>query len=606
MTFGAMTAVEALTLVGAAAALAAWLFLRKLRPPRMVVPSLLLWQRVLDEPRELTLWERIRRAVSLVITILVAVALALAVTRPGPRSAAPSASRGRVLIVVDSSWSMLARTRSGESRWDRALGEARRLAAGSGNPTAIATTADGLVAGPTTDLALLDSALDRIAPGGGDPTAWPQLAGADTVHYLTDGAVPRPLPSGIQVHSVFESAANVGVTAFDVRASATAEQAGTAYVEIVNFADAGQNVHLTIKRGDTAILDRRVQVHAGEALRQLVPLSRGGDSRLRIHVEAPQNALAVDDDAFAWIEHATPVAITVVGQQTDWLRPLFARDPDVKATFVDPSKYELPPQPGANAVSAPEDLIVFDRWAPAVQPSRPAIYVAPPQVPWLASSTPATQQAWDASEEKRPRWEMAGSHPVVQGVDPLTLKIEKARPYGAALTPVALSAQGTPLVYVADTKERRFVVLTFGPAESNLASAPGFPVLMGNAIDWLVRPEARGVRTTGLATFGPTTARLIGPGNRDIPLSRLDRTALAMLRAPGLYTAETAGAKSVFAVNAGDPQVSNLARSTLSRSDQARPVGAGLSGRPWWTYLAFAAFGLVLAEWWTWQRRITV
>jgi hypothetical protein len=606
MTFGGMGVVQAWLLLGAVAALAAWLFLRKLRPPRMLVSSLLLWQRVLDEPRELTLWERIRRAVSLVLTVLIALALGLAITRPSPRSAAPSTSRGRVLIVVDSSWSMLARTRTGESRWDRALGEARRLTSASGNPTAIATTADGLVEGPTTDLALLDAALDRIAPAGGDPTAWPQLAGADTVHYVTDGAVPRPLPSGIQVHSVFESAPNVGVTAFDVRASATPEQAGTAYLEIVNFAEASQNVHVTISRGDTAILDRHVQVRAGEALRQMVPISRGGDPRLRVHVEAPQNALEVDDDAFAWIEHATPVSITVVGEQTGWLRPLFAGDPDVRATFIDPSKYELPPEPGSNAGSSEEDLVVFDRWAPAVQPRRPAIYVAPPEVPWLASSAAGPQRAWDATEEKHPRWEMAGTHPVVQGVDPLTLKIEKARPYGATLTPVARSAQGTPLVYVADTKDRRFVVLTFGPAESNLASAPGFPVLMGNAIDWLVRPEAHGARTTGLATFGTTTARLIGPGNRDVPLSRLDSASLAMLRTPGLYTAETAGAKSTFAVNAGDPQVSNLARTTLSQSDQARPVGAGLSGRPWWLYCAAAAFGLVLAEWWTWQRRITV
>ena len=63
-------------------------------------------------------------------------------------------------------------------------------------------------------------------------------------------------------------------------------------------------------------------MHAGEALRQMVPLSRGGDRRLRVHVDAPHNALAVDDDAFAWIEHAAPVAVTVVGQQTGWLRPL--------------------------------------------------------------------------------------------------------------------------------------------------------------------------------------------------------------------------------------------------------------------------------------------
>ena len=179
-----------------------------------------------------------------------------------------------------------------------------------------------------------------------------------------------------------------------------------------------------------------------------------------------------DDDAFGWIEHATPVAVTVVGQQTGWLRPLFAGDPHVKATFIDPSRYDLPPQAGSNPASTSEDLIVFDRWAPAVQPRRPAIYVAPPPVPWLSSLAGATQQAWDASEEKRPQWEIAGTHPVVQGVDPLTLKIDKARPYGAALTPVAVSARGTPLVYVADTEERRFVVLTFGPAESNLASAP--------------------------------------------------------------------------------------------------------------------------------------
>ena len=96
----------------------------------------------------------------------------------------------------------------------------------------------------------------------------------------------------------------------------------------------------------------------------------------------------------------------------------------------------------------------------------PAIYVAPPDVAWLTAPSAGAQRAWDATEEKRPRWEMAGTHPVVQGVDPLTLKIEKARPLpGAALTVVAQSAQGTPLVYIADTRERRFVVLTFGPAE---------------------------------------------------------------------------------------------------------------------------------------------
>ena len=83
MTVGAMAAWQAWLLLGAAAAAAAGLFLIQVRPPRMMVPSLLLWRRVLDEARELTLWERIRRAVSLIATVVVALMIGFAITRPG-------------------------------------------------------------------------------------------------------------------------------------------------------------------------------------------------------------------------------------------------------------------------------------------------------------------------------------------------------------------------------------------------------------------------------------------------------------------------------------------------------------------------------------------
>jgi hypothetical protein len=161
-------------------------------------------------------------------------------------------------------------------------------------------------------------------------------------------------------------------------------------------------------------------------------------------------------------------------------------------------------------------------------------------------------------------------------------------------------------VYVNDTGSRRFVVLTFGAGESNLASAPGFPVLMGNAIDWLVRPDARAARATGLASFNHATVQVVGPGGRAVPIARVSGAALAMLRVPGLYVAEGAGARSTFAVNVGSPQVSNATRTSLSPSDQARPVLAGASGPSWWLYCVAAAFVLALVEWWTWQRRITV
>ncbi len=69
MTFAALGTWQGWLLLAAAGALAAALFLIKLRPPRILIPSLSLWQRVLDASPEVTRWEKIRRAVSLIVTV---------------------------------------------------------------------------------------------------------------------------------------------------------------------------------------------------------------------------------------------------------------------------------------------------------------------------------------------------------------------------------------------------------------------------------------------------------------------------------------------------------------------------------------------------------
>ncbi len=156
-------------------------------------------------------------------------------------------------------------------------------------------------------------------------------------------------------------------------------------------------------------------------------------------------------------------------------------------------------------------------------------------------------------------------HPVVRGVDPLTLAIGKARAYGSpALMPVAQSAQGTPLVYVDDARSGACVVVTFGPAESNLASAPAFPVLMGNAIDWLVRPEVHRC-AAGRPDLVQQDQRssVNGPEARRYA-SRPPAAPISVFCAdPGLYVVDAGASQSTFAVNVGDPQLSNVGRTTL-------------------------------------------
>jgi aerotolerance regulator-like protein len=596
MTFAAMASWEAWFLLLGAAALAAALFFIKLRPPRILIPSLALWQRVLDASPEVTAWERIRRAVSLVVTVAIALALALAIARPSRIAGSGTVTRGRILIVLDSSWSMLAKTRGRDTRWDRAIAEARRLAASS-DQVAIATTADGLVEGPTDEAVLIESALGRLRPAGADATAWPAVAGLDAVHFITDGASARQLDPAVIVHSVFEAVGNVAITAFDVRPSlgpdrrGPGSQIGQAYLEVANFAPVAQKVHITLVRGNVTVADNRVDMAPGEAYRQIIALPRQGDPALRAHVDAADNALDVDDDGFAWIGRARLLAIAVVGEHTEWLRRLLAGNPDLRATFVTPAEYR----------DSREDVTIFDRWAPPAPSSHQAIYFAPPpDTPWLAAGQPAP-------DERRPRWETAGAHPVLRGVDPLTLRIDRARGYSSPLlVPVARSTRGTPLVYAGESGERRLLLVAFGPLDSNLASAPGFPVLIGNALDWLARPEAgkRALRP-GLASFGDATTKVTAPDGTSVPLTRINGAALAMLRVPGLYEVQAGGAHSTIAVNTADPQRSNVTRTSLARGTDAA-AARGILERPWWLACALAAFMLAFTEWWTWQRRITV
>lgn len=590
-----MTAWQAWLLAAAAAAAAIGLFLVKVRPPRVRVASVMLWARVLGKSREQTLWERIRRAVSLAVTALIAIALAMAFARPSPgvraRAAgtalAPGAGTARLLVVVDSSWSMLARTRGGGTRWDRAIAEARRVAATAGSDVAVATTADGIVEGPTSDLTLIETALDRLSASGGGAATLPQLSGAE-VHLITDGAVARALDAAVVVHSVHEAAPNAGILAFEVRPPLDGGTAHDAYLEVANFGPP-QQVHVTVTRGGAAIFHRRIDMAAGEALQQVLRVARDGAPELRARITASNDALGADNEAFGWVQDAKPLTVAVVGSQTTWLARSVGPASGVSARFVTPAAYS----PGA------EDLVIFDRYVPAEPPGRPALYIAPPSSAWLGSTSDQLEQ--------QPKWIAAGRSPVLDGVDPLTFSIERARIYNfPLLQPVARSARGNALVSVSEQPGRpRAVVLAFGPLDSNLASAPGFPVLMGNAIDWLGHPLVIAARRTGRAALDESVTRVTGPRGA-VPLMKLPGETFAALAAPGIYTAEAGGARATFAVNIADPAVSNLERTTANPSATVVAVSSALPGRPWWVYLVILGLAGVLIEWWTWLRRITV
>ena len=71
MRFLALTGFQAALLALITAGAIVGLYFLKLRHRRMVVASSLLWGRVLDERQAQSLWEKLRRVISILIAVLI-------------------------------------------------------------------------------------------------------------------------------------------------------------------------------------------------------------------------------------------------------------------------------------------------------------------------------------------------------------------------------------------------------------------------------------------------------------------------------------------------------------------------------------------------------
>src|SRR5688572_16017199 len=221
MNFLAMTGIQAALLaLVTSGAIVAFYFL-KLRHRRVVIASSLLWKRVLDEREANSLWERLRRLISIVLAVIIGLLIALSIGRPEIRWL--TGSTGRSTIVLDTSPTMLARRSDGRTRWQHATETAFALVNSSAPSTEIRVAdTSGLVdSGFTSDRHQMRMLIERMNPSFSNATGkFPALdVGSENndVRFITDGVAPISHPAGVSIVSVFEEAENVGITAFEIR-----------------------------------------------------------------------------------------------------------------------------------------------------------------------------------------------------------------------------------------------------------------------------------------------------------------------------------------------------------------------------------------------------
>jgi Ca-activated chloride channel family protein len=631
------------------------LYMLKLRRRDVLVSSTLLWERLLRDREANAPWQRLRRNLLLFLQLLVLALLTLALARPFvPR---PAVISGSVVVLLDASASMQARDIP-PSRFAAGVRAAQEIVAGLGAGDVATVVAVGpqprVLASATNDRALLRRVLEDAAPTSG-PADWEAafalaaagLAGAqDTrVVIVSDGALPEtlpPLPGEVSFVGVGGEGDNLAVAALATRGGPAGPQA---FLRVVNYGDVETEPLVELSADGTLFDARRLRVPA-HASADLALADLPYDLQvLQAHL-ALENPDALPLDDAAWAVHAPAASgrVLLVSTGNLFLERALGALPDVELVRLSPGS-PIPPSQGGTEEGY--DLYVYDG---VVTPTLPAgnLWLIAPSSPLPPreglGEGEASREGLGEGETSRERpgeadipiavggfftattiTRVATDDPLLRYVDLGTVHVLQAR----AVTPppgarVLVEAEGGPLLFIAERPEGRLAVLAFDLHDSDLPLQVAFPILTANLADWLLSSPTRG----GAAVY----PELVRPGD-PVPIQPDPEAAEILVTAPdgarhvlpvgeqppvfaatgqlGVYRVEQldrvgdALQSTVFAVNLFDEGESNIAPREVVRVGQAELTAAAREEEArleFWPWLAGAALGMLVVEWWAYQR----
>ncbi|MCC6493179.1 MAG: BatA and WFA domain-containing protein [Pirellulales bacterium] len=557
--------------------LAAIYFL-KVRPRRRPTTALFLWERIFQEKRSSSLFQRLRDALSLALMLLAAAAVCLALAQPQWND-----QRQDLLIVIDNSASMGARGPGGAR-----LEEAKRLAASiieglNGSQRAAVAAAAGALAYRshlTNNPRELLDAVDSIAstPEALDEGALAAIVQAAAqwqdrrrLIFISDGGFDAArLGGGVELFKVGAAAENIGLVAADLAYLPGGENRLGVYFQVASSYAAPRQIDLSLVR---------LGAGGAEQLMKVIPLSvepglnppetftvdEAPPGRWLARLEAA-DALAADDVAYLAARLPTPIRVSVESNDRLFL------ENSVLAFAGSSSLLSLAGEGG--------DVTVAKSMSP--EAARAVVFHPEGESPWWGEL--------GAEVEVGAVRVLQPDHPALAHADVATIPFVGARqltpPPGAQV--LAASESGLPLVYVARREGRSAVVVNLDPIAADFYFSAWFPVLVHSAVTHLVGRE-----TPLAATYRP---------GQSAPVLSAEASSASQLALPGGETQEVRGKFFDMPPKTGFYQLSNgsgrwlLGASLVSAqesllnsdgvNDSRRPISRGRSPVHWLTVLA--------------------
>ena len=600
-------------LLGATVATVVFLYWLKPPPQRVVVPSTLLWDRLLKEKKRNTLLDRLRWWLSLMLALIIGLSVASGMGRPELSS--PGRDVRNITVVIDNSATMATRTADGFTRWEHAVAHAGRVL-GQGSASGQFLILDTSGQAPPGEPGDRRSALEVLAEltvSLGDEPQFPDLPeGESEIFFISDGVLVDDAPPEATLISVFEPAHNVGITAFQVEALPSEPTRFQAFVQVKNASDVGKQTTLRLSGSNEGGIRDTLTLGPGETRGRSIDLGSFERGPVRAVVTADSDAFPADDYAYGFLPIRTETRVLLVTRGNVYLENVLADEPRLSLAVVNPAQYD--PQ-----VSA--DVYIFDRFAPPEAPGGPTLVFLPPDVEWL-TQTLAVVEAPEVSG-----WNPA--HPVLRFVALEDLRIDRAARIAmpeegdagptsvvgeTGRAPAAEVVVGSPLLPLVLVSERpeRIVRVSFALEDSNFPLHPGFPIFLTNTLGWLMDEQVALARAPGQIEVPLAMAAVTDLEGSDVATWPLANRTVFMADQPGLYTVAQADRRLRVAVNLASTARTSVNDSRFTSDEIASAVStvladteAGPNEELWMAFLLLALF-LVVVEWVTYHRRLTV
>ncbi len=627
------------------------LYILRTRMKKQPVATLLFWDQLFDEKRQRSWWQRLRHWLSLALQLAFLGLLVGALVDPLWRGQNDEARQ--VVIVLDTSASMLAKTENGKTRFDDAIEKAQGVVAGlrDGDEVALVTAGSSVrvVVGVTDFGPAVRDALREVQPTHGPTKVTEAIEAARRltrqpdrreVVVISDLCFDQGSEEGseekraseneqldsqpdIRLMSVGTPENNVAVTAMSVRRSLVDPIGYAAMVQVHNFGDEAIECRLTIDLADELVDVIPLKIAAGESWKDTIneASANGGVLKATLDID---DGLEIDNVAMAVLPRRPKIPVTLVSQEPSvYLESVLSAIPLVELTTVT----ETP------ATAPKGGFLVLNRMETPKLPAGSVLAIDPRGDTDLWTVGEPIEQAIIAKQES--------ASPLMPHVQLMNVVLPGARAlnFPGDATSLLSDASGDTLMASLINEEDRIVVLAADLDNSDLPLRIAFPVMMTNAVNWFLRQTGElqpAIHTGELAEVLATDATeeswawqdpagkrlvttlrderaLVGPIDQVGLAVLAPKRVLEKLDAQKETTDKADDSQTVqpdkqiegvqqLAVNLCDPSESDLRPRSERAADDKLASGSGM--RSIWFYMAFIGLGLVVGEWFLYHRRI--